>query len=74
MNACRAAAGEAALPLAELRSRGMIEYIAFPEALKGKYQSYTEADISQLRQAGYEAPFATVEEGVAQYVSSRIGS
>jgi ADP-L-glycero-D-manno-heptose 6-epimerase len=74
VNACRAAKGEAPLPLADLRSRGVIEYIAFPEALKGKYQSYTEADISQLRQAGYEAPFATVEEGVAQYVSSRIGS
>ena len=74
VNACRAAQGEAPLTLADLRSRGVIEYVAFPEALKGKYQSYTEADISQLRQAGYEAPFATVEEGVAQYVSSRIGS
>ena len=74
VNACRAAQGETPLTLADLRSRGVIEYIAFPEALKGKYQSYTEADISQLRQAGYAAPFATVEEGVAQYVSSRIGS
>ena len=74
VNACRAAQGEEPLPLADLRNRGVIEYVAFPEALKGKYQSYTEADISQLRQAGYEAPFATVEEGVAQYVSSRIGS
>ena len=74
VNACRAAQGEAPLPLADLRNRGVIEYIAFPEALKGKYQSYTEADISQLRQAGYAAPFATVEEGVAQYASSRIGS
>ena len=74
VNACRAAQGEAPLTLADLRSRGVIEYIAFPEALKGKYQSYTEADVSLLRQAGYEAPFATVEEGVAQYVNSRIGS
>ncbi len=74
VNACRAAAGEAPLSLAELRAAGAIEYIAFPEALKGKYQSYTEADVSLLRQAGYEAPFATVEEGVARYVSSRIGS
>ena len=74
VNACRAAAGQAPLSLAELQAAGTIEYIAFPEALKGKYQSYTEADISQLRQAGYAAPFATVEEGVAQYASSRIGS
>jgi ADP-L-glycero-D-manno-heptose 6-epimerase len=74
VNACRAAAGQAPLSLAELRAAGVIEYIAFPEALKGKYQSYTEADVSLLRQAGYEAPFATVEEGVARYVNSRIGS
>lgn len=72
VNACRAAQGEAALPLAELRDRGMIEYIAFPDALKGKYQSYTEADISLLREAGYAAPFAGVEEGVGQYVQDRL--
>jgi ADP-L-glycero-D-manno-heptose 6-epimerase len=72
VNACRAAQGEAALPLAELRNRGMIEYIAFPEALRGKYQSYTEADVSLLREAGYDAPFATVEEGVAKYVEQLI--
>ncbi len=72
VNACRAAQGEAALSLAELRSRGVIEYIAFPEALKGKYQSYTEADISLLRQAGYETPFAAVEEGVGAYVQDRL--
>ncbi len=72
VNACRAAQGEAALSLAELRGRGMIEYIAFPEALKGKYQSYTEADIGLLREAGYEAPFAGVEDGVAAYVKDRL--
>ena len=72
VNACRAAQGEAALPLTELRGRGMIEYIAFPEALKGKYQSYTEADIGLLREAGYEAPFAGVEDGVAAYVKDRL--
>ncbi len=72
VNACRAAQGEAALPLAELRSRGMIEYIAFPEALKGKYQSYTEADIALLREAGYAAPFAGVEDGVVAYVKDRL--
>lgn len=48
--------------------QGFIEYIPFPEALKGKYQSFTQADLSKLRQAGYDAPFASVEEGVAQYV------
>ena len=72
VNACRAAQGEAALPLTELRGRGMIEYIAFPEALKGKYQSHTEADIALLREAGYAAPFAGVEDGVAAYVNDRL--
>ncbi len=72
VNACRAAQGEAPLPLAELRNRGMIEYIAFPEALKGKYQSYTEADVSLLREAGYGDPFLSVEDGVARYVEDRL--
>jgi ADP-L-glycero-D-manno-heptose 6-epimerase len=68
VNACRRAAGEAPLELAELRARGVIEYIPFPEALRGKYQSYTEADLTALRGAGYDAPFLTVEEGVGRYV------
>ncbi|MDR2239918.1 MAG: ADP-glyceromanno-heptose 6-epimerase [Zoogloeaceae bacterium] len=72
VNACRAAAGETPLTLAELRQRGVIEYIAFPEALKGKYQSHTEADVSRLREAGYAAPFAGVEEGVGHYVQDRL--
>lgn len=74
LNACRAAAGEPALTLAQLREAGLIEYIPFPAELRGKYQSYTEADITQLREAGYEAPFATVEEGVARYVQQRLAS
>lgn len=68
VNAQRARAGEAPLPLADLVERGLIEYIAFPEALKGKYQSFTQADQTRLREAGYDAPFMTVEEGVGKYV------
>lgn len=68
VNACRALAGEPALALAELVQQGLIEYIPFPPALRGKYQSFTQADLSKLRQAGYEQPFASVEEGVPQYV------
>jgi ADP-L-glycero-D-manno-heptose 6-epimerase len=48
--------------------RGEIEYMPFPEHLRGRYQSYTEADISALRAAGYQAPFATVAEGVRRYM------
>ncbi len=48
---------------------GNIEYIAFPEHLKGHYQSFTEANIQRLRAVGYEAPFKTVAEGVQEYMS-----
>lgn len=68
VNGCRALNGQVALPLTELRQQGLIEYIAFPEALKGKYQSFTQADLTKLRKAGYDGEFATVEEGVQQYV------
>ena len=47
---------------------GELEYIPFPDHLKGRYQSFTEADISALRAAGYTAPFKSVEEGVALYM------
>ena len=68
VNSCRALSGAAKESLDALRQQGFIEYIPFPEALKGKYQSFTQADLSCLRAAGYSAPFASVEEGVAQYV------
>lgn len=47
---------------------GHIEYIPFPEQLKGCYQSFTQADISLLRAVGYGASFKTVEQGVKQYL------
>jgi ADP-L-glycero-D-manno-heptose 6-epimerase len=50
-----------------MRARNMIEYIVFPDALKGKYQSHTEADNAMLRRAGYADPFLTVEQGVSRY-------
>ncbi len=68
LNTCRAAEGLPALTLAQLQQEGLIEYIAFPDALRGKYQSFTQADLTQLRAAGYRGEFATVEEGVGRYV------
>lgn len=47
---------------------GELEYIPFPEKLKGHYQSFTKADLSQLRAAGYEEEFATVAEGTKRYL------
>ena len=48
--------------------RGEIEYIPFPDHLRGRYQSFTEADISSLRALGYERRFRAVEEGVPRYM------
>lgn len=48
--------------------RGRIEYVDFPDELKGRYQSYTRADISRLRAAGYDREFRTVAEGVREYL------
>ena len=49
-------------------NKGTIEYIPFPDSLKGAYQSYTQADISRLREAGYDEPFKTVEQAVPIYM------
>ncbi|MCC7487354.1 MAG: ADP-glyceromanno-heptose 6-epimerase [Burkholderiales bacterium] len=70
VNACRAARGEPPLAAAELRERGVIEYIGFPEDLRGRYQSYTQADLAALRGAGYDEPMLALEEGVAHYCRS----
>ncbi len=68
VNAARAHAGEAALPLAALVAQGMVEYVDFPEALVGKYQSFTQADLGALRAAGCDHVFADVATGVRTYV------
>lgn len=68
VNSCRALAGEPSQSLEELLKQGFIEYTPFPDALRGKYQSFTQADLSKLRAAGYTDSFASVEEGVAHYV------
>jgi ADP-L-glycero-D-manno-heptose 6-epimerase len=52
----------------ELVQRGLIEYIPFPPQLVGKYQSYTQADLGRLREAGYDGAFRGVDAGVADYV------
>ena len=44
-----------------------IESIPFPDHLKGKYQTFTQADSHNLREAGYRTPFTSLEDGVTQY-------
>ena len=68
VNACRVADGLPALELDELVKQELVRYKPFPDELKGKYQSFTEADIGKLRAAGYTAPFYDVNEGVSRYV------
>ncbi len=48
--------------------RGQIEYIPFPEHLKGCYQNFTEADLSALRAAECQHQFKSVEQGVSEYM------
>jgi ADP-L-glycero-D-manno-heptose 6-epimerase len=48
--------------------KGRIEYVPFPDNLVGRYQSYTQADLSNLRAAGYDREFMTVEQGVKKYL------
>lgn len=48
---------------------GEIEYIPFPEHLKGRYQSYTQADLTALRAAGCDLEFSDVDTGAARYVA-----
>ncbi|MDD2774650.1 MAG: ADP-glyceromanno-heptose 6-epimerase [Gallionella sp.] len=72
LNTLRLAEGKPALSLYALIAQNILEYIPFPDALKGKYQSYTQADISALRSAGYDAPFLTVGQGVERYVGQML--
>jgi ADP-L-glycero-D-manno-heptose 6-epimerase len=67
INVSRKGRGESALTLVAMQSHGLIEYIPFPQDLKGKYQSYTQADLTALRAYGYAEPFLTVEQGVTRY-------
>jgi ADP-L-glycero-D-manno-heptose 6-epimerase len=45
-----------------------IEFIDMPEDIRDKYQYFTEADMNKLRNAGYADAFASLEEGVTDYV------
>jgi len=47
-----------------------IEYIDTPEDIRERYQYFTEAAMDKLRAAGYEKPFSTLEEGIADYVGN----
>lgn len=48
--------------------RGEVEFIPFPEHLKGHYQCFTQADLTKLRAAGCDVEFKTVAQGVGEYM------
>ena len=45
-----------------------IEFVDTPEAIRDRYQYFTQADMSRLRDAGYDRPATSLEDGVRQYV------
>ncbi len=47
-----------------------IEYIEMPETLKGKYQYFTQAEMTKLKQAGWQEEFTSLEEAIADYVQN----
>lgn len=53
--------------LLEFFGSGELEYVPFPEVLKGKYQSYTQADTTKLLQAGYDGGFTDFAQAVQEY-------
>lgn len=59
------AIGEAVI---DYYGKGEIDYIAFPDELKGRYQSYTRANINRLRESGCDVEFKTVAQGVKAYL------
>ena len=70
VNTDRAARGEQALSLAEMVAAGTVEYVDFPEALVGKYQCFTQADLARLRATGCDHAFADVGTGVGRYAAA----
>lgn len=63
-----AAFNDVARAAIEWHGKGEIVYIPFPDSLKDSYQSFTEADVGALRQAGYDAEFMDVDAGVHAYL------
>jgi len=68
VNTLRGQEGHAPLSLQDIVAQGLLQYIPFPDALRGKYQCFTEADLGALRGAGCTHSFADVQTGVSRYV------
>lgn len=53
---------------AAMEKNADIEYVDMPESIRHQYQYYTQADITKLRQAGYDKPTTSLEEAIKDYV------
>ena len=62
--------GSPTLDAQSAAAQRLIDYIPFPEALRGKYQCFTEADLAALRAAGCDHRFADVASGVSRYLAA----
>jgi ADP-L-glycero-D-manno-heptose 6-epimerase len=63
---------EVAKAIIAWHGRGAIRYIPFPDELRSRYQSFTEADIAALRGAGYSRPFRDVRAGIKDYLDALV--
>jgi ADP-L-glycero-D-manno-heptose 6-epimerase len=52
-----------------LKLEPRIEYVEMPEKIRGQYQYFTQAKVDNLRRAGYNAGFTSLEDGVTRYVN-----
>jgi ADP-L-glycero-D-manno-heptose 6-epimerase len=59
---------------AALGKKPKIKFIEMPEAIRDKYQYFTQADISRLRAAGYRAPVTSLEDAVKDYVGNYLAA
>jgi ADP-L-glycero-D-manno-heptose 6-epimerase len=51
-----------------------IEYIDMPEAIRAQYQYFTQAEVDNIRRAGYNAGFTPLEDAVGQYVTQYLNT
>ncbi|MBI1188771.1 MAG: ADP-glyceromanno-heptose 6-epimerase [Alphaproteobacteria bacterium] len=71
--AARSFADLAGALFAALNRAPDIRYVDTPEDIRAKYQYYTQADMTRLRDLGYDRQFTTIENGVADYVAHWLG-
>jgi ADP-L-glycero-D-manno-heptose 6-epimerase len=59
---------------AALGRNANIEYVDMPPHIRGQYQYFTQAEVDNLRRAGFTAPFTPLEDAVKQYVTQYLGA